>query len=347
MKYFTKLATLVAIALLASLQSCNKQSVLNVEDFTDKATITGVISIVSYTKEGENRLPAAGKTVVVEVQKSDYCKKAVGVEKFFAVTDEYGNFSIEVPVTKVGVTATVYAESFVVDTTMTVTELNRLFDYVVENAVFTDARKTSFSLHPADHYFYDGLYTINAQDCYLNDELIDVVLKGQLNYVGWYAVNPGYTTRYLPCQEVNFDVKLTRYDSDGSEIDTRVFRGVTKDDGYFELNVQIPANYNFDYNFELSVNHLVDDFEHHYYNNLTSEWETQKVQAYYYTESPYVKTPSSESIAITHFVDLGINLVSTRPFDKEIVRGIGNPDLDKDKSGNTIYSNGSPLGWKY
>lgn len=346
MKYFTKFATLVVIALLASLQSCNKQSVLNIENFTEKATVSGVISIMSYTKDGIDKLPAEGKTVVVEVDKSFYCKNAVGVEKFYTVTDEYGNFSIEVPVAKDGVTATVYAESFVLDSTMTVTDIDRLYDYDVENAVFTDVQKTSYSLHAADHYFYNGLLSFTSFDCTFNDKVIDVVLRGKLEYLGYEASTTGVYTTYQPCNGVTFDIKLTRY-LNGSEYDTRIYKGVTKSDGFFELNVQMPINDYCDYIFELSVNHLADNFEHHYYNNSTAQWKTQIVQAYFYTKSPFQLEVFNTTLAITHCVDFDIYKVGTRPFDKEIVRGIGNPDVDVDDKGNIIYSQGTLIGWKY
>ena len=275
MKYIFKIAAVALVALLVALQACNNKSELNLDTFTGKATVTGYIEILTYTESADDYLPAVGKTVVVEVANSEYCDGAVGVKYFYGVTDENGKFSIEVPVTNKGVEATVYGESFVYENYLYNEVLNGTSANYID-AVMTTAT-TKITLRDGDTYYYAGSYTIeSASDVEI--EMQEVVLKGKLTYTGWKLVGSEFVGTTIPYDNMPFMIYVsTENNLDGtiSVEDISLFKGTTDAEGMFELKVNIPFADN--YQFELQVSHVNNNFVHHYYDVDLGEWTTQTV----------------------------------------------------------------------
>ena len=340
MKYIFKIAAVALVALLVALQACNNKSELNLDTFTGKATVTGYIEILTYTESADDYLPAVGKTVVVEVANSEYCDGAVGVKYFYGVTDENGKFSIEVPVTNKGVEATVYGESFVYE--------NYLYNEVLNgtSANYIDAGMTTattkITLRDGDTYYYAGSYTIeSASDVEI--EMQEVVLKGKLTYTGWKLVGSEFVGTTIPYDNMPFMIYVsTENNLDGtiSVEDISLFKGTTDAEGMFELKVNIPFADN--YQFELQVSHVNNNFVHHYYDVDLGEWKTQTVPTLFDGYKSY----KNKFYIYGNIVELGVVNVTTTPMTKEQVRGIGNPDVDYDGM-TQIYKNGDRIGWKY
>ena len=339
MKYIFKIAAVALVALLVALQACNK-SELNLDTFTGKATVTGYIEILTYTESADDYLPAVGKTVVVEVANSEYCAGAVGVKYFYGVTDENGKFSIEVPVTNKGVEATVYGESFVYENYLYNEVLNGTSANYID-AVMTTAT-TKITLRDGDTYYYAGSYTIeSASDVEI--EMQEVVLKGKLTYTGWKLVGSEFVGTTIPYDNMPFMIYVsTENNLDGtiSVEDISLFKGTTDAEGMFELKVNIPFADN--YQFELQVSHVNNNFVHHYYDVDLGEWKTQTVPTLFDGYKSY----KNKFYIYGNIVELGVVNVTTTPMTKEQVRGIGNPDVDYDGM-TQIYKNGDRIGWKY
>ena len=340
MKYIFKIAAVALVALLVALQACNNKSELNLDTFTGKATVTGYIEILTYTESADDYLPAVGKTVVVEVANSEYCDGAVGVKYFYGVTDENGKFSIEVPVTNKGVEATVYGESFVYENYLYNEVLNGTSANYID-AVMTTAT-TKITLRDGDTYYYAGSYTIeSASDVEI--EMQEVVLKGKLTYTGWKLVGSEFVGTTIPYDNMPFMIYVsTENNLDGtiSVEDISLFKGTTDAEGMFELKVNIPFADN--YQFELQVSHVNNNFVHHYYDVDLGEWKTQTVPTLFDGYKSY----KNKFYIYGNIVELGVVNVTTTPMTKEQVRGIGNPDVDYDGMTH-IYKNGDRIGWKY
>ena len=340
MKYIFKIAAVALVALLVALQACNNKSELNLDTFTGKATVTGYIEIFTYTESADDYLPAVGKTVVVEVANSEYCDGAVGVKYFYGVTDENGKFSIEVPVTNKGVEATVYGESFVYENYLYNEVLNGTSANYID-AVMTTAT-TKITLRDGDTYYYAGSYTIeSASDVEI--EMQEVVLKGKLTYTGWKLVGSEFVGTTIPYDNMPFMIYVsTENNLDGtiSVEDISLFKGTTDAEGMFELKVNIPFADN--YQFELQVSHVNNNFVHHYYDVDLGEWKTQTVPTLFDGYKSY----KNKFYIYGNIVELGVVNVTTTPMTKEQVRGIGNPDVDYDGM-TQIYKNGDRIGWKY
>ena len=340
MKYIFKIAAVALGALLVALQACNNKSELYLDTFTGKATVTGYIEILTYTESADDYLPAVGKTVVVEVANSEYCDGAVGVKYFYGVTDENGKFSIEVPVTNKGVEATVYGESFVYENYLYNEVLNGTSANYID-AVMTTAT-TKITLRDGDTYYYAGSYTIeSASDVEI--EMQEVVLKGKLTYTGWKLVGSEFVGTTIPYDNMPFMIYVsTENNLDGtiSVEDISLFKGTTDAEGMFELKVNIPFADN--YQFELQVSHVNNNFVHHYYDVDLGEWKTQTVPTLFDGYKSY----KNKFYIYGNIVELGVVNVTTTPMTKEQVRGIGNPDVDYDGM-TQIYKNGDRIGWKY
>ena len=340
MKYIFKIAAVALVALLVALQACNNKSELNLDTFTGKATVTGYIEILTYTESADDYLRAVGKTVVVEVANSEYCDGAVGVKYFYGVTDENGKFSIEVPVTNKGVEATVYGESFVYENYLYNEVLNGTSANYID-AVMTTAT-TKITLRDGDTYYYAGSYTIeSASDVEI--EMQEVVLKGKLTYTGWKLVGSEFVGTTIPYDNMPFMIYVsTENNLDGtiSVEDISLFKGTTDAEGMFELKVNIPFADN--YQFELQVSHVNNNFVHHYYDVDLGEWKTQTVPTLFDGYKSY----KNKFYIYGNIVELGVVNVTTTPMTKEQVRGIGNPDVDYDGM-TQIYKNGDRIGWKY
>ena len=102
MKSFVKLLALALVVIMPFLQSCKKQSELELKDFAGKATITGSVQYYAGVtiKDGvsfEDYQLAVGQTVEVIMDASQLDPDASGDLVYETVVDENGQYSIEVP----------------------------------------------------------------------------------------------------------------------------------------------------------------------------------------------------------------------------------------------------------
>ena len=102
MKSLVKLLALALVVIMPFLQSCKKQSELELKDFAGKATIIGSVRYNAgmTLKDGviiEDYQLAVGQTVEVIMDASQLDPDASGDLVYETVVDENGQYSIEVP----------------------------------------------------------------------------------------------------------------------------------------------------------------------------------------------------------------------------------------------------------
>ena len=115
-----KIFFMAACAALALVGCQNKQSELNFDDITTKATVQGYVYMDwGYIQEGTGfaklNKPAEGVAVAVKVDYQKYDKDAAGGQKFFeAVCDANGFYKVEIPVGQEAIAGmNVYTRPFV------------------------------------------------------------------------------------------------------------------------------------------------------------------------------------------------------------------------------------------
>ena len=201
---------------------------------------------------------------------------------------------------------------------------------------------TKITLRDGDTYYYAGSYKIESTSD-VEIEMQEVVLKGKLTYTGWKLVGSEFVGTTIPYDNMPFMIYVsTENNLDGtiSVEDISLFKGTTDAEGMFELKVNIPFADN--YQFELQVSHVNNNFVHHYYDVDLGEWKTQTVPTLFDGYKSY----KNKFYIYGNIVELGVVNVTTTPMTKEQVRGIGNPDVDYDGM-TQIYKNGDRIGWKY
>ena len=100
---------LLFAAIAVALVGCKEQSELSLDNIKDVATISGYVSYSTgqYAEENnystEVTVPAAGRTVYVDIPYSAYSSGATGTKTFTTVVDSLGNYTLSIPVPAVGV----------------------------------------------------------------------------------------------------------------------------------------------------------------------------------------------------------------------------------------------------
>ena len=164
---------MVAVLFATMLVGCNKpkeQTSLDIDDFTEKATIMGKLTYdegqsLDGTNYVHNMKPAADITVTAVVANSEYSSSttAKGNLTFTTKTDAEGNFELSIPVTSKGVEAKVKVASFV-GKYRTITDVkNGEAVYSYEEVVYTLNDQT-FTLGPNDIEIADGLFSYESRD---------------------------------------------------------------------------------------------------------------------------------------------------------------------------------------
>ncbi len=164
---------MVAIMIATVLVGCNKpkeQTSVNIEDFTEKATVIGkLIYNEGQSLEGTDYVttmkPAVDVTVTAVVANSEYSATTNGSGNltFTTKTDEEGNFELEIPVTNDGVNVQLKTTNFVGQYRTIVDVENGQAVYSYEEVVYSLEDKT-FKLEPNDVEIADGIFTFEKRD---------------------------------------------------------------------------------------------------------------------------------------------------------------------------------------
>ena len=346
MKSLVKLLALALVVIMPFLQSCKKQSELELKDFAGKATIIGSVRYNAgmTLKDGviiEDYQLAVGQTVEVIMDASQLDPDASGDLVYETVVDENGQYSIEVPfgVKPVKVSIKVKAFSSTLSIPNNYNEFTVIEDVLfggnyIENdfeLVNGEVYTLNINLVP-DHSYYD----------YDDMDKVKVKVSGYVKYKGWKATSGGYTTGNVPYANKPIVVQVVSdYSAAGFYYDV-----TTDENGYFTCEVPM-SNYNgVEIELRVKKNYIDNSFEHHYYNVDLAEWKTQKTSVYYEGDE-YVDIEYTTEGVFAHEATLELTAYPVSLFG---LYGIGNPDLDI-KDGAVVFTYGNLLGtqwsWKW
>ena len=243
MKIKLFLTAALAVAVLAG-TSCSKpeQSQLSLDSIQQTATVqsmvfysTGVDVDAQSDYTIENKKPAIGRKVYLEVAYSEYTPSASGTKIYETVTDSTGCFQLQVPTTSDGISATLRLEEF----TDVYNEYERMeagqpvFKTTIRNYAFSC---TLSGLKPGTKADVDEItYDNNV----LNTEAFDekVTLQGSLKL----ATELGFRQGAFKAAE-KADVEFTVIYNRGTSNQLKLTFGTTTDaEGKYTLNVPVQS----------------------------------------------------------------------------------------------------------
>ncbi|MBQ8337477.1 MAG: hypothetical protein IJY44_08110 [Bacteroidaceae bacterium] len=189
---------IVAIAAFCLTNCAKDQSSFDVSDIKNTAKILGTISydLGQDYRNGayiNNIQPAANKKVYIEIQNSSLSPngQATGVTVYETVTDEKGEYSIEIPAVRKGTQATISAEKFIAIYKDVVSVSNGTPVYDETEALFSVTPK-SFTLKPNDIAIGDVRYTTTNRD-----------EQNEYPYNSTFSVKVGAPQYYIATNENN------------------------------------------------------------------------------------------------------------------------------------------------
>lgn len=374
MKHLTFTAGLFAIAAMAV--SCQKeQSELHLDTLPSTAVITGTVKYVvgDYQAEAGGaiisnyQLPVAGQTVMVTIPTSGYADGASGNQYFEAVTDDNGQYRIEIPISSRSLTASVDVIPFY--TTKTLVRDNAIVD--IPNALYnnTEAGENTTSI--------DNISLEQKKIKVVNllvksdDELPvafdqEVEVTGEVRVQAWienedagskdsdaYIGVPGYYNNYTyyPGEGLaDYPVTVTAKIANSNETLYEISVTATTDrDGKYTANMTLPTNCydngittTFTAKTEAS---LVKDFEHWYAiedtrNAGNYNWESVDVEVIYNGAASSPATLGSK-----HKLGVAVKIpaldITTEPADADAEI----PGVNVLEDGNDDIERNDPFNW--
>lgn len=374
MKHLTFTAGLFAIAAMAV--SCQKeQSELHLDTLPSTAVITGTVEYVvgDYQLEDESvvsgyTLPAVGQTVMVTIPTSDYAEDAKGNQYFEAVTDDNGQYRIEIPISMDPLDATLsvlpfYAKKdFAQDDLSMVSIENALYNNV---AAGDNTRSLTVNLEQKKIYTANLVVSSDAELPVAFDQKVEVT--GEVRVQAWieneeagskdynaYIGVPGYHNNftYYPGEGLaDYPVTVTAKIANSNETLYEISVTATTDrDGKYTANMTLPTNCydngittTFTAKTEAS---LVKDFEHLYAiedarNSGKYDWESVDVEVIYNGA-----TSGSATLGSKHKLGVAVKIpalnISTEPADADAEI----PGVNVFEDGNDNIAENDPFNWK-
>lgn len=345
MKKFALLsASLLAAGLMFT--SCQKeQSELTMEMVKGKAHITGKVEYnEGFAKESgvilaDHKVPATGKTVMVQVNTSDYAEGAVGKQTFTTTTDEKGMYTIEIPVSVRGVEARISVVPFRATKYFRDDEDNIISK---EDVLFNKFVAKTVSL-TEESYETRDLLVESGEDPDVSYSKVTTV-TGTITTRVWKkevdengeTVWDAQTYSGVPDMAVEARISVT---DDKDETTQLIVNAVTNDKGEYEFDLTLPSGYkNSSVYMSITSTPFVGEYEHHYYDMENESWKTQVVNVVYNSNSTGRYLRSSDYVAPIQFGEIKI---TTTPVNIKEVKGIGSNDTDEENG--IAYNN--PLQW--
>ena len=377
MKHLTFTAGLFAIAAMAV--SCQKeQSELHLDTLPSTAVITGTVEYVvgDYQTEAGGaiisnyQLPVAGQTVMVTIPTSGYADGASGNQYFEAVTDDNGQYRIEIPISSRQLTASVDVIPFY--TTKTLVRDNAVVD--IPNALYnnTEAGENTTSINniSLEQKKIEVVNLLVKSDNELPvafDQEVEVT--GEVRVQAWieneeakgkdydaYIGVPGYynNTDYPGESLADYPVTVTAKivnNKDNKTLYEISVTATTDRDGKYTANMTLPTNCydsgittTFTAKTEAS---LVKDFEHWYAiedarNAGEYNWESVDVEVIYNGA-----TSTSATLGSKHKLGVAVKIpaldISTEPADADAEI----PGVNVLEDGNDYIAENDPFNWAY
>lgn len=375
MKHLTFTAGLFAIAAMAV--SCQKeQSELHLDTLPSTAVITGTVKYVvgDYQAEAGGaiisnyQLPVAGQTVMVTIPTSGYASNAEGNQYFEAVTDDNGQYRIEIPISSSQLTASVDVIPFY--TTKTLVRDNAIVD--IPNALYNNTEVgentnsiNNISLEQKKIEVVNLLVKSNDELPVAFDQEVEVT--GEVRVQAWieneeakgkdynaYIGVPGYhnNNTYYPGESLaDYPVTVTAKivnNEDNKTLYEISVTATTNRDGKYTAKMTLPTNcYDNDITTTFTAKadaSLVKDFEHWYaikdadgdYN-----WDSVDVEVIYNGA-----TSGSATLGSKHKLGVAVKIpalnIETEPADADAEI----PGVNVLKDGKDDIERKDPFNWK-
>lgn len=373
MKHSLLAANLFIIA--AVMTSCQKeQSELTLESLPDKAVITGIVKyeVGDYQAETDGaiisnyQLPISGQTVMVTIPTANYVdktdgNKTDGNQYFEAVTDDDGNYRIEIPISTNPLTASIKVVPFYA--TKTLMRNNAIVEipnalYNTTEAVGNTNSTSNIALNQRDIKVVNLVAKSASELPVAFDQAIEI--EGQVNIQAWVRnEKQGITTAnaYTGSSEglTGYPVKIVAKIVDKSDYrNPKTIYEITKEtttlssrdeEGSFSATMNLPSNC-WDYTTEFTVSteaSLEEEFEHWYCSMSNGEynWNSIDVPVIYQSASSSPVELSDDNKLIP--VQIPAFTITTRPtIDTDEILGIG---LTGAQDGKNIIKN-DPFYWE-
>ncbi len=342
-KYF-----LVAAATLMLVGCTKEQSEFTSSDLNNDALPKGtVVGTVKYDAGAykdangivfeENFIPAAGKQVKIEVSNDSYISGSTGNQTFLAEINNEGKYSFTLPLglaaTNVKVSVVpFYAEKSVLLDGNIVSIPNALYN------VGGDAITKSFT--NKDVKTYD--FKVTSDDVLKENLSKTVTVSGKILLQQWVKDGSEFVIKNK-ASEKKWDVtcEVTTWDNNHDVYMKYTKTGIkTNVDGEYSFSVNLPDNWKdgiYMPQLKISTKAELDNaFTGKYYVIDDSEWKSQTCKVLYPSVNKSSSLTKNNEIVPLKLTDL---VVSPELQDKEGVKGIGNPSVDKDGS-KTLYNKG-------
>ena len=361
MKHSLLAANLFIIA--AVMTSCQKeQSELTLESLPDKAVITGTVKyeVGDYQAETDGpiisnyQLPVSGQTVMVTIPTANYDDddddETAGNQYFEAVTDDNGNYRIEIPISTNTLTASIKVVPFYA--VKTLMRNNAIVE--IPNALYNTTKgenttsTSNITLNQRDIKVVNLVATSASELPVAFDQ--EVKVNGTASVEAWVRNSEvsetasGYYNRGLIALErKNVSIKA-EISVQGSQTPETVItvNTTTNSDGEYTVTMDLPTDcWDKTVKFTASVDASIEkDFRHYYY--VSSEWRSQTIDQviYEYAEETATLSQTNQLIPLT----IPEIEVETEPVDNSGIYGV---TLDKTADDENIlsYSN-NKLGWQ-
>lgn len=139
----------IATFSLLFLTSCSKEESSSLElDQSKSATVQGLVKAdLDLTEAGYENAPV-GTKLIITIENSEYLAGATGSSTYETTVDNYGGYSINLPVNDNGIEATFFPDDF---------EFEQEVEGDDERVIFT-ASPFSITLYPGSTYIRDVQY---------------------------------------------------------------------------------------------------------------------------------------------------------------------------------------------
>ena len=352
---------LVAAFAALALVGCQKQSELNFDDISTKATVQGYVYIdQGYVADGSGfaklSKPADGVAVAVKVDYTAYDKDAAGGQKLFEATcDANGFYQVEIPVGQKAISGmSVYTRPFI----------GKYYDIVnyaiMEMEVSYPEASTSVEIEQGKVFTAQNItITKDVEKPILTRNQI-VTISGKVveqyekkEYKDPSNPDLGYTA-VTGTRDATKPVSLvvTVYDPYSSSDDRELIFNITADkDGAYSFEANLYDSWDIsDLMVEVEAKSYLNTVDHYYYKYDSDEKnyvrKSQEVNGYF--KSNYVDKNMSDGDLLIGCVLSDLPMKFVPDYAKQDIYGIGNPNIDTyDAKGNLLYKSENPLNWAY
>ncbi len=340
-------ATVAALALIG----CQKQSELNFSDIKTSATIKGKVTYeVGYKVDGSQyiyeMLPAAEVEVVAKINYSEYSDGAKGVKQIVAKTDAEGNYDLAIPVGQKAINVDVEPRGFEGEYLGNLNESGS----VLPTMAYFKASAQSASVLAGEIKVLDNFEMLKEVADPITTRNMQINVAGKVKVQAEESVldkSDEIAGAKAGTAAANCKVKITFENSKFT--DKIIYNDIVVKDGEYSLSADLFDVWLLD---ETTIKvealpYTTAEFIHYYYVIDDSAWKKQQLEGLY-EKADNGGEQLGASAALVTFNPATLTMKFT-PTNKAIIRGIGNPDVDKDKDGKAIYSGvgANPFGFTF